>query len=875
MNVAKLHDVCRNIPASTDEPKSTFTIFARGLSGFVGRALPVLLSLVLLGSALAKEEEVNGITIDTALSQARRGVAYSHTVPVISGGTAPYTFALSGGLTLPPNLNLSSSGLVSGVISCKPQTNGNYGQDITVTDSSSTPIVATFTGNKGLSINVTAGPGTACVSLLLSPATITVPMVGSPYSQTISVTNGIGPYTYAISAGTLPAGLTLNATTGHISGTPTSGGAYNFTITATDAADSTGSVTYSGTVNPAIVVNPALLPGGTVGTPYSQTVTATGGSGAKTLSLAGSLPAGLSFNATSGLISGAPTTAATSSFSITATDGNGATGTQSYTVTINAAVVVSTPSLLAATVGNPYSQNVVATGGTGSYTFAVTSGALPSGLSLSTAGLISGTPTSAGSSSVTITATDGNGAAGSRPYTLTVHPVLAVSPTSLAAGTVGIAYSQTVSASGGTGPYTFAVTGGALPAGLSLSTTTGLIGGTPTSTSPNSFTITATDSNGATGSHLYSVAINASITVSPSSLPNGTAGSPYSQTVSATGGAGGFTFSVSSGALPAGLALSGSTGVLSGTPSSAGSSSFTIAATDSNGATGSQAYSVTINAPIAVNPPNLPGGTVGTPYNQTVTATGGNGSYTFSASVGSLPAGLSLNPSTGVISGTPTTAATSNFSLTATDGNGATGTQSYTVTINAAVVVSTPSLPAATAGTPYSQNVVATGGTGSYSFSVSAGSLPAGLTLSPSTGVISGTPTTAATSNFTITATDGNGTTGSRAYTVVVNPAIVVSPLSLPGGTVGTGYSQNVTATGGSGSHTFSVSAGALPAGLSLNGLSGLISGTPSSSGTNSFTITATDGTGATGSRAYSVTINTAIAVAPTALPNGTVGVAY
>jgi hypothetical protein len=830
--------------------------------------------LVLLVPTASLAALVNGITINENLPQAERGTVYSHTI-VATGRTAPYTFSLIG-TGLPSRLTLSPSGVLSGVISCS-QGNGNSRQDIRVTDSSIPPFVADFTGNQdGLKIEVTKNASGTCVALVLAPATLSALTAGNSFSQTITVSNGVGPYTFAVTNGTtLPAGLTLNATTGQISGTPTSGGAYNFTITATDAADSTGSVTYSGTVNPAIVVNPASLPGGTVATAYSQTVTATGGSGAKTLSLAGSLPAGLSFNATSGLISGAPTTAATSNFSITATDGNGATGTQSYTVTINPAVVVSTPSLLAATVGNPYSQSVVATGGTGSYTFAVTSGALPSGLSLSTAGLISGTPTSAGSSSVTITATDGNGAAGSRPYTLTVHPVLAVSPTSLAAGTVGIAYSQTVSASGGTGPYTFAVTGGALPAGLSLSTTTGVIGGTPTSTSPNSFTITATDSNGATGSHLYSVAINASIAVSPSSLPNGTAGSPYSQTVSATGGAGGFTFSVSSGALPAGLALSGSTGVLSGTPSSAGSSSFTITATDGNGATGSQAYSITINAPIAVNPPNLLGGTVGTPYSQTVTATGGNGSYTFSVSVGSLPAGLSLNPSTGVISGTPTTAATSNFSLTATDGNGATGTQSYTVTINAAVVVSTPSLPAATAGTPYSQNVVATGGTGSYSFSVSAGSLPAGLTLSPSTGVISGTPTTAATSNFTITATDGNGTTGSRAYTVLVNPAIVVSPLSLPGGTVGTGYSQNVTATGGSGSHTFSVSAGALPAGLSLNGLSGLISGTPSSNGTSSFTITATDGNGATGARAYSVTINTAIAVAPTALPNGTVGVAY
>ncbi len=169
-----------------------------------------------------------------------------------------------------------------------------------------------------------------------------------------------------------------------------------------------------------------------------------------------------------------------------------------------------------------------------------------------------------------------------------------------------------------------------------------------------------------------------------------------------------------------------------------------------------------------VNPATLPAGTLGTAYAQTVSATGGNGSYTFSVSAGSLPAGLALNAATGAITGTPTTAATSNFTITATDGLGATGARAYSVTVNAAIAVNPATMPTAMLGAAYSQTVVATGGTGSYVFTVSAGSLPAGLTLNAATGVISGTPTTAATSNFTITATDGVGATGQRAYALTV-----------------------------------------------------------------------------------------------------------
>ncbi len=836
-----------------------------------------MLSALMVTHSTFATQTVNGITIDEDLPQARRGVTYTHTIP-ISGGTGPYTVTILNGPTLPLRLTVSAVGVVSGVISCNAG-NGNFGQDIRITDSSApTPIVADFLANKGLAINVTAGPAGTCAALTIAPVTIPNPVVGTAYNQTVTASGGVGPYTYAVTSGTLPAGLSLNTTTGAISGTPTTAGAFTFTITATDAADSTGSRAYSGTTGGVVLtVNPATLSNGTVGTAYSQTVTATGGNGSYTFSVsAGSLPAGLALNTATGAITGTPTTAASSNFTVTAIDGLGVTGSRAYTVTTNPAITVNPATLPNGTVGTAYSQTVSATGGTGSYTFSVSAGTLPAGLSLTAAtGVVSGTPTTAATSNFTITATDGLSATGSRAYSVTINAAITVNPVTLPNGTVGTAYSQTVSATGGTGSYTFSVSAGTLPAGLSLNAATGAITGSPTTVATSNFTITATDGLAATGSRAYSVTINAAITVNPATLPNGTVGTAYSQTISATGGTSSYTFSVSAGSLPAGLSLNAATGAITGTPTTAATSNFTITATDGLNATGSRAYTVTMSTGVAVNPATLPNGTVGVAYSQTVSATGGNGAYTFSVTAGTLPAGLALNTATGAITGTPTTAATSNFTITATDGLGATGSRAYNVTINAAITVNPATLPNGALGNAYAQTVSATGGTGVYTFSLSAGSLPPGLSLNAATGAITGTPTTSATNNFSITATDGLSATGSRAYSVTINAAITVNPATLPDAMLGTPYSQTITATGGNGSYVFSVSAGSLPPGLTLNAVTGVISGTPTAAGASNFTITVTDGLGATGQRPYAFTVAATLVIAPPTLPNGAVGSPY
>ena len=232
-------------------------------------------------------------------------------------------------------------------------------------------------------------------------------------------------------------------------------------------------------------------------------------------------------------------------------------------------------------------------------TFTVTSGALPAGLTLTEAGVLSGTPTATGVSTFTVTAANGVGTDAVTPnITVTVTPALAApvftADTPPASAVVGTPYTYTFTATGYPAP-TFAVTG-TLPAGLNLDSTTGVLAGTPTSPGSVTFTLTATNSAGE-DSKAYTVVMTAAAvapTITTGTLPAATVGAPYSETVTATG-TGPITFTVSSGDLPGGLVLDSSTGVVSGTPTSAGSVTFTLTATNSAGAD-SKAYAIVTTA---------------------------------------------------------------------------------------------------------------------------------------------------------------------------------------------------------------------------------------------------------------------------------------
>ena len=527
-----------------------------------------------------------------------------------------------------------------------------------------------------------------------------------------------------------------------------------------------------------------------------------------------------------------------------------------------------------ASMGMPYSQALMASGGTGPLTF-LSSPGLPPGLVLNTDGTLSGTPTVPGTYSFDVKVTDGLGAWDSHLYTVVVFGPPVIAPTLLPNWTENLAYSQQVSATGGDAPYSFAVSSGSLPTGLSLNGSAGLISGTPISVGTFTFTIKVTDSLGASASQSYIVMINQPITIG-AGYPPGTVGHSYNYALApaVSGGTGAYTFTAT-GILPPGLNL-GSSGTLAGIPTLAGTYTFMLTVTDSVGATGTVPMPVTIFPALMITTTNLPGGDVGCPYNQTIQTTGGSAPITFALTNGALPPGLMIN-SSGVVSGTPTAVGSFTFTVTASDTNGATSTQIYTVVINPMVSITTTTLSNWTVNVPgYSQSIATTGGTAPIAFSKSAGALPTGLNLNPSTGIISGTPTATGTYMFTITAGDSAGCSASQGYTVIIYPALVVPPLTLPGAMAGVFYEQVLSATGGTPPLTFSIPPAGpmLPTGMFLTP-GGTLLGVPTVVGTFPISVSVVDGIGATANQNYVVTIGPGKAVAvkfitqPTNTPTG------
>ncbi|MGH9765589.1 MAG: putative Ig domain-containing protein, partial [Blastocatellia bacterium] len=717
------------------------------------------------------------------------------------------------------------------------------------------PITVTATDSNGCTGSRNYTLVINCPTITVNPTTIATGTAGAAYSTvTFTQAGGVGSVTFSES-GALPAGLIFSA--GVLSGTPLQTGSFPLTVMATDSNGCTGFRNYTLVIGcPVITVGPSVIPAGTAGSAYpSTTFTQTGGVGSVTFSETGTLPTGMIFSA--GVLSGTPTQTGSFPITITATDQNGCTGSQGYTLTINCQeITVGPDSVPSGTQGVAYtSTTFTQSGGIGTIVFWET-GTLPSGLTLTAAGVLSGTPSQTGAFPITVTATDSNGCTGGASYVIAItcpSVTITVSPGFLPSGTSGTAYpSTTFTATGGTAGYTF-TEAGTLPAGLTFSA--GVLSGTPTQSGIFPITVAATDSHGCAGVTNYIVAIACSgvtIAVSPPTLSAGTAGSAYpSTTFSAGGGASGYTFKLG-GSLPAGLTFSA--GVLSGTPTQAGSFQFTVAAMDTNGCAGSTSYTLVIACPaISVGPVSIPSGTAGTAYTSTqFTETGGVGAATFSET-GALPMGLTLS-SDGLLSGRPLKTGSFPITVVATDSNGCTGSKGYTLVIACPTIAVGPgTIPTGTGGAAYaSTQFTQTGAVGAVTFSES-GTLPAGVSLS-STGVLSGTPVKTGSFPITVTATDSNGCTGSQGYTLVINcPVIRVSPSVIPAAVQNEPYSVQFGESGGIGAVAFSTTS-ALPAGLTLSS-AGLLSGTPTTGGSFSITVTATDANGCTGNTTTTLSV--------------------
>ncbi len=517
--------------------------------------------------------------------------------------------------------------------------------------------------------------------------------------------------------------------------------------------------------------------------------------------------------------------------------------------------------------GQNYSFNFGTNNGEPPVTFTLDSGSVPGGLSLSSAGILSGPITGAvGTYNFTVKAVDGRDKSSSVAFTLTVQTPFSLLTTSLSNAVVNVAYTGVLVASGGVSPYTYTATG--LPTGLTLAPSTGILTGTATVLGSYSLSVTVTDSVG----QVANVSMTLSVVVSPGaptigtlSVSDGTLGVYYAAAIAGSGGIAPTTYAVSAGSLPTGLSLDPNSGLILGTPTSVGNSTFTISLTDSVAASTSRAYSMNIiqsPAPTLLTA-SLTAGQKDVPYGDVISATGGKTPYTFSITAGSLPAGITLNAATGLLSGTPTATGTSIVTARVTDSLGSFASTSLSLTIGASpyatLAFQTTTILPMTVGENDVRPVTVTGGLPPYTFSISAGALPAGISQSTTTGTLSGIPTVAGSAAVTLAVTDSRATTATQAFTVSVNAALTVTTSTLPVAIVGVAYSTSLSVTGGTAPYTFAATG--VPAGLSLAASSGILSGTAAGTSVSTIVVTVTDASGLTANKTLSLTATTTLSI--------------
>ena len=766
------------------------------------------------------------------------GIATSFTPLRATGGSGTYIYYVVSG-NLPPGLTLNSStGLVSGTPAASYST---------------ATVIFGVRDSAGGQAAATSSVSYTTYSLITATANTTAQTMEagvqiSAFTPLVAA-GGSGSYIYSVlGAPPLPAGLTYNSSTGLLSGTPTLGlGAITLTFTVADTVGGVATTTSAVNIN----IYPALTTTASATTVQNLDIlipmvsfnplTATGGTGAYTYYVGvGILPAGITLNPTTGLLSGTPTTIySTSPVTIKVRD--------SFVVSSTASTInFSVNPTISAVATNSVSQNyevgttivsfypLVASGGAQPYTYTAST-LLPAGLSLnSTTGLISGTPTTPTSSTnIGFTVTDSLGQTASTTVNITFTVFAVITATANNTTTRLFTPNQVITpfnpltAANGSGLYTYSVSAGSLPAGISLNTSTGSISGTPTVTGTSTFTISVKDSINvvaATTSGIQTVYIASPITATanPTTTQNLEVGVTTTSftPLTATGGTGTYTYYISSGGLPPGLSLDPTTGAVTGIPSvdtvgtGGGYPVFAVKDSLNNIASTVAGVSYYVYAHITATSANSVAIlTVGKSYSYSypLLAANGTGSYTYYVSSGTFPSGISINSSTGVVSGTPTsTYSTANVVISVKDSSNGVATTTGTISFTVTQIISTASSTTTVSGTqnsaissfnPFSS---VSNGTTPYTYYASAGTLPTGITIDSSSGVVSGTPTVIQSAASVVFAVkDANNivsaTTASVSFTVIPAPYSINYLLVAGGGGGGSGPTNYYGGAGGGG----------------------------------------------------------------------------
>lgn len=786
----------------------------------------------------------------TIVATALNGTSYADQVS--AGGTGTITYAVTNGYSLPLGLALNTN---TGAITGTPTTNGNYTFRITATSVSGS--TSTTVTTPDLALTVGEAP-------VLATNTLTSTMqLGQSYSASVTATGFPAP-TYSLASGSLPAGLTLNSSTGAITGTPNTMANYNFAIRATNVFAPSGVtlVTTSASVTAApIYTDSAVNPRGSLGVAYTSEVLATGSPAPTYAVTSGSLPDGLTLNSNSGQITGTPNATGDFSFVVTATNTYGSSSTTSLSIQIGVGPSVTIEQMpQRGFVGVPISISTTSSGFP-TPTFTLNSGSLPPGVTLnSQTGTLSGSPTTAGSYTFTLLATNWVGTSTSLGYSITIHAAPSITNSASINQTInlGDAYSEQLSVSG---PWSlgYRINSGSLPEGLTLDAATGTISGVAESFGRFDFSVSAENEAGWGQPTSMTIYVNRAPTLLPSILDSQVLVSDSYQAQFTAISFPAATYSVATGTLPSGLTLDADSGELSGTVSTAGLYKFTVVATNAAGSETSEEFEVLVaSVPLVTKATISAEVNLGASYSDSVAFVSYPSPTYELANGSSLPNGLLLDENTGAISGTATKMGRFSFAIVAKHAYAESAPLELEIEVLKAPSLVSKSVDGQIMVDSEFSGLVKVNSYPAAEYSLKSGDLPPGVALNSGTGALYGTATSPGEYKFVIRASNRAGYYDFTQATITVGEEPKVLSSRTIEITKGVSFVEDISIEAYP-TPEYTILSGSLPFGLALT-QNGSLEGTPLQDGKFEFKVRAQSWAGITDSE----TITLEVLSAPT-----------